>query len=134
MIDISIILVNYNGSKFIYNCLASIREKLSNYCFETIIVDNASSDDSVDIIANNFPEFKLICSEENLGFSRANNLAAIQSRGKYFLFLNTDTILINDSLKLLLEYLKQNQAVGAAGTRIIFQNFQYQLSLLENIH
>lgn len=124
----SIILINYNGHKFLETCLNSILEKVQCTNYEVIIVDNSSVDDSVEIIQNNFPMFKLICSKNNLGFGKANNLAVKQSRGEYLLFLNTDTILTENTLKILSEYLKENEDVAVIGSRITFQDGSYQLS------
>jgi N-acetylglucosaminyl-diphospho-decaprenol L-rhamnosyltransferase len=128
MITFSIVLVNYNGSKFLYNCLDSIKRLLVSCTYEVIIVDNCSADDSVKIIRDNFTSFKLICSPNNLGFCKANNLAAKHSQSEYLLFLNTDTILIENTPKILSDYLKQNENVAVVGSRVTFQDGSYQLS------
>ena len=128
MSKVSIILVNYNGQQFIENCLKSILNYLQNTDYEVIIVDNCSSDDSTKIIKDGFPFFQLICSNTNLGFGRANNLAVKYAQGEYLLFLNTDTILLENTPKILSDYLKQNREVGAIGARITFQDGSYQLS------
>jgi N-acetylglucosaminyl-diphospho-decaprenol L-rhamnosyltransferase len=128
MIYLSIILVNYNGSEFLYDCLNSI-DVFIDYCgCEVIVVDNCSTDDSVKIIADNFPAVKLICNQDNLGFGKANNLAVKHSQGEHLLFLNTDTILTENTPKLLSDYLKQNEDVGVIGARITFKDASYQLS------
>jgi GT2 family glycosyltransferase len=128
MIFLSIILVNYNGANFLYDCLNSINQFVNCSDYEVIIVDNSSTDDSVKIIKENFPLVKLICSQDNLGFGKANNLAVKYAQGRYLLFLNTDTILIEDTPKILVNYLTQNKDVGVAGSRITFQDGSYQLS------
>ncbi len=135
MSKISIVLVNYNGQQFLENCLTSILNYSYDTDYEVIIVDNSSSDDSTKIIKDNFPSFQLICSEINLGFGKANNLAVKYAQGEYLLFLNTDTILIENTPKILSDYLKQNKKVGAVGARIIFQDGSYQLScgMLSNL-
>lgn len=128
MIYLSIILVNYNGSEFLYDCLNSI-DVFIDYCgCEVIVVDNCSTDDSVKIIADNFPAIKLICNQDNLGFGKANNLAVKHSQGEHLLFLNTDTILTENTPKLLSDYLNQNEDVGVIGARITFKDDSYQLS------
>jgi N-acetylglucosaminyl-diphospho-decaprenol L-rhamnosyltransferase len=96
--------------------------------YETIIVDNCSTDDSVRIIKDEFPSFMLICSQTNLGFGKANNLAVKYSQGKYLLFLNMDTILTEDTIERLSDYLKRYDDVGAIGSRITFEDGSYQLS------
>jgi len=127
-IFVSIILVNYNGSKILYDCLSSIEKFIDVYSCEVIIVDNFSTDDSVIIIKDNFPSFRLICSQHNLGFGKANNLAFKHSQGEILLFLNTDTILIENMPKILSDYLHKNHDVATVGSRIIFQDGSYQLS------
>ena len=128
MVTLSIILVNYNGSCFLYDCLSSIEQVVRSCDFEVIIVDNFSTDNSVEIIENNFPSFRLICSQHNFGFGKANNLAVKYSQGNYLLFLNTDTILTENTPKILSDYLEQNEDVVIVGPRITFKDFSYQLS------
>jgi len=125
---VSIILVNYNGSNFLHDCLASIELFLDVCIYEVIIIDNFSTDDSIKIIQDNFPYCKLIESHINLGFGKANNLAVKNSRGNNLLFLNTDTVMIENTVKILSEYLQQNKNIGAIGSRITFQDEGYQLS------
>ena len=90
---VSIILVNYNSSALLRQCLKSIYEQTKEIPFEIIVVDNASSDNSREIVCSEFSNVQLIKSAENLGFSRGNNLGASLAKGTYLLFLNTDTIL-----------------------------------------
>jgi len=128
MADLSIILVNYNGAEFLYECLNSINKFVGYGDIEVIIVDNCSNDGSIQIIEENYSSFKLIYSQANLGFGKANNLGVTYSRGKCLLFLNTDTILRECALESLLEYLQQNKDIGAISSRITFKNGSYQLS------
>ena len=128
MLSLSVILVNYNGSSFLYECLKSLEQYINIYNYEVIIVDNCSTDDSIKIIKDYFPSFKLICSQTNLGFGKANNLAVKHSEGQYLLFLNTDTILVENTPQILLDYLNRNKDVAAIGSRITFQDGSYQLS------
>jgi N-acetylglucosaminyl-diphospho-decaprenol L-rhamnosyltransferase len=128
MNDLSIVLINYNGSIFLNECLNSI-QKMTNHChYEAIVVDNCSTDDSTKIIKDKFPSFQLICSQTNLGFGKANNLAVKYSQGKYLLFLNTDTILTENTVKILSDYLDRHEDVGAIGSRVVFEDSSYQLS------
>src|SRR3989344_8410545 len=97
MIDLSIVIVSYNGKEFLRNCVLSIRENISNKIkYEIIIVDNASADGSPSEISNlksQISNLKIILNKENVGFSRANN-QGIKASGKsrYVLFLNPDTM------------------------------------------
>jgi N-acetylglucosaminyl-diphospho-decaprenol L-rhamnosyltransferase len=127
MIRTSIILVNYNGAKILIECLSSIEKEIDSDC-EVIIVDNSSTDDSVEIVRALFPSVLLICSEVNLGFGKANNLAVEQAQGKYLLFLNTDTILTENTPQILADYLDREPDTAAIGARMTFRDGSYQLS------
>lgn len=128
MITVSIILVNYNGAQFLDSCLDSI-EQFSEYSkHEVVIIDNLSTDNSLEIIKAKLPSCKLICSQVNLGFSKANNLAVKHSHGEHLLFLNTDTILTENTSQILFDYLTANQGIGAVSPRITFRDGSYQLS------
>jgi N-acetylglucosaminyl-diphospho-decaprenol L-rhamnosyltransferase len=127
MISISIILVNYNGSEFLAECLNSIYKVINSDC-EVIIVDNYSTDDSVDLVRDRFPSVRLICSEVNLGFGKASNLAVELAQGTYLLFLNTDTILTENTPQILADYLERDRDVAAIGARMTFPDGSYQLS------
>lgn len=86
--SVSIVLVSYNTEELTRNCLRSVYEKTDGLEFDVWVVDNASSDNSVKMIKEEFPQVKLIESNENLGFGRANNLAIRKSSAKYIFLLN----------------------------------------------
>lgn len=114
--DVSIIIVNYHSADLVVECINSIYQKTENIIYEIIVVDNASEDDSVEklsLIYGN--KIKLIVSEENLGFGKANNLGARYAKGKYLFMLNPDTILVNNAIKILYDYLEKNPKIGIAG-------------------
>ncbi|AFY91600.1 glycosyltransferase family 2 protein [Chamaesiphon minutus] len=125
--SISIILVNYNGAEFLAECLNSLAKFINADC-EVIVIDNSSTDNSVEIVRTRFTWVRLICSEVNLGFGKANNLAVERSQGKYLLFLNTDTLLTENTPQILAAYLDREPDVAAIGARITFQDGSYQLS------
>ncbi|MFN3532200.1 MAG: glycosyltransferase family 2 protein [Candidatus Brocadia sp.] len=125
---VSVILVNYNSAALLRQCLKSIYEQTKEIPFEVIVVDNASSDNSRQIVRSEFPAVQLIESSENLGFSRGNNLCASMAKGAYLLFLNTDTILFENSIKMLADFLDEHPEVGAVGPKILFENRCFQLS------
>jgi GT2 family glycosyltransferase len=102
--NVSIIIVNYNTRDLTLQCLNSIYEKTEDLFFEIIVVDNNSTDDSVESIEKKYPEVLLIKSPENLGFGRANNLGMEHAKGEYIFLLNSDTLLINNAIKLLYDY------------------------------
>lgn len=114
--DVSIIIVNYNTLNLLINCLNSIFEKTTKISFEVIIVDNNSSDGSEYVIKEIYNDkviyVKLL---ENIGFGRANNEGVKISKGRNLLFLNPDTVLINNAVEILSGYLDENPNVGICG-------------------
>lgn len=128
--DVSIIIVNYNTKDLISNCLKSIFEQTVEVKFEIIVVDNASIDGSQQLLKNNFPNILLIESPENLGFGKANNLGAKHAKGKYLFLLNSDTELIENSIKFLIEYFEQEKEIklGAVGCKLVNKNLDPQAS------
>lgn len=89
-LSISIIIVNYNGEKFINNCLDSLKKvAFSNY--EILFIDNNSTDNSLRLVKQNYPEVNIIENPNNLGFAAANNFAAKKAKGDYLFLLNCDT-------------------------------------------
>ena len=93
-LDLSIIIVGFNTKTFLRDCLQSIKvSKRDGFNWEIIVVDNASSDDSLEMLKQEFPDVITIANKENLGFSTANNIGVKKAKGRYVLFLNPDTIL-----------------------------------------
>lgn len=94
--ETSIIIVNYNTPQLTSDCIESIKKHSVNSNYEIIIVDNASNDQSVDFLQNRFPDIKIIVSDSNVGFGRANNLGSKSAKGEFVFFLNSDTVFLND--------------------------------------
>ena len=86
--QLSIIIVNYNVRHFLEQCLCSVNKATNNITSEVFVVDNNSTDDSLDMVRKNFPNVHLIHNKENVGFSKANNQAIEISKGKYVLYIN----------------------------------------------
>ena len=107
--DLSIIIVSFNVKDLLRQCLQSLRPLI-----EVFVVDNASSDGSVEMVRNEFPEVKLIASDKNLGFAKANNLAIKKSSGRYLLFLNPDTTVPSETLPEMVKFMGENPRIGAA--------------------
>lgn len=105
--DISIIIVNWNTGKLLYNCVKSIVENTIGVKYEIIIVDNNSQDDSCNKIEDDFQNVKIIYSKENLGFSKGNNLGIKNSKGEYLLLLNPDTIILDNAIGKAFAKLKE---------------------------
>lgn len=111
-IELSIIIVNYNGKHFLKECLESIKIHCSSLSYEVIIVDNLSTDGSQKLIKSTFPEVHLIENQSNDGFARGNNLGVRKAKGEVILLLNNDTILKDDLSEVVAEVKKEE--VGAA--------------------
>lgn len=113
--DVSIILVNYKTKDLTCQCLKSVYEKTKGLNFDIIVVDNASYDGIEEIIKTDFPDVKFIQNDENNGFGAGNNTALRVADSKYVFLLNTDTILINNAVKILFDFMETNPDTGACG-------------------
>jgi len=122
--DVSIIIVNFNTKALLKQCIESVFEKTQDIEFEVIVVDNASSDGSQQMVKEVFPEITLIESPENLGFGRANNLGSTKAKGRYLFFLNSDTILINNAIRILSDFLDKKTNTGICGGNLFDENEQ----------
>lgn len=123
-IELSIIIVNYNGLKYLKDCFDSIYTYCNDISFEIIVVDNNSSDESCDFIKKEYPKIILIESKENLGFAGGNNLGVKKAVGKYLLLLNNDTILLN-TISPAITSLKEDESVGVVGVKMLNKNKEY---------
>lgn len=124
MTDVSIVIVNYNTSKLILNCIDSIRNYTHGVSYEIIIVDNNSTNDSYIENLKKIDGIKYIQSSNNLGFGRANNLGAANAIGQYLFFLNPDTLLINNAIFELWKYMVHNKQVAVVGGNLYNKDMQ----------
>ncbi len=130
MIDLSIIIVSYNTKELLKECIQSIEDTLQSHSFEVIVVDNGSTDGSVEEIKNfsrseillRKTKIKIIENKGNLGFSRANNKGIEQSSGRYILFLNSDTVVYKNTIDSMIEFMDHNKEIGAATCRVELPN------------
>jgi GT2 family glycosyltransferase len=113
MVKASIIVLNYNGKRFLNDCLSSIY-KQSYKDFEIIFVDNASKDDSIEFLKRNFPKTRIVINKENLGFAEGNNVGVREAKGDYIILLNNDTIVEKDWLKELVTSIEKDKSIGVA--------------------
>lgn len=122
--DVSIIIVNYNTKNLIGNCINSIYAHTTGLKFEIIVSDNNSNDGSVEMIKESFPNVVLIENDENLGFGRANNKGLAVASGKYIFYLNSDTILLNNAIKIFFDYFEKHnkENIGALGCNLQNKN------------
>ena len=125
MLDLSIVIVNYNVKEFLSQCLDSIYQSKTNFGFEVIVVDNQSSDSGEVEILSQFPQVRWINNSENLGFGKANNVGFQAAKGTYTLILNPDTVLRSDTLEKSINYLKSHPEVGGLGIQGIDGSGQF---------
>lgn len=137
-VDLSIVTISWNVSDLLAACLESIMrspihligyhsaEETDKLKTEVIIVDSASSDDSVKILREKFPWVRLITCDENIGFVRGNNLGAKYARGKYLMLLNPDTELIDNALGRLVEVLESDEKIGVVGPHTLNSDGSHQ--------
>jgi GT2 family glycosyltransferase len=140
-IEISVIIVNWNTKKPLLDCLGSVFETLQNIPFEVWLVDNASTDGSVQAAKASFPTIHVIENERNLGFAAANNLAFKKMKGRYALLLNTDALLTDGAVVELHRFMQAARQTALACGQLLnldgskqnsIANFPSLLSLLSN--
>jgi len=124
--DVSIIIVNYNTSSLLYGCLKSVYEHTAGVSYEVIVVDNKSNDGSTQMVARDFPQVHLIINEQNIGFGAANNRGLDCALGKYIFYLNSDTVLLNNAVKMFFDYFEKHRGerLGAIGCNLTGRNAQ----------
>ena len=115
---LSVIIVNYNVRPYLTACLDSVQRALEGIESEVFVVDNHSDDDSVEVISRDYAWVHLINNRENLGFSKANNIAIRQAQGEYILLLNPDTVVAEETLKGVIDFMDQHPKAGGAGVRM----------------
>ena len=120
-LDVSIIIVNYNTRELIKNCLFSVFQQTKDIRFEVIVSDNGSTDGSVEMIKVAFPQVYLIENNVNLGFGAANNRGLKIASGKYIFYLNSDTVLLNNAVKIFFDYWEnhKDEELGAIGCNLL---------------
>src|SRR3990172_4145362 len=119
-------MVSLDCWKVLRNCLESLRTSQPSVTWETIIVDNASSDDTSENVHRYFPDVRLIQNARNVGFAKATNQAIELSSGRYILWLNTDTILKPDSLSTLMRFLETTPNAGIVGPKVLNPDGTFQ--------
>ena len=124
---LSVIIVNYNVLLFLENALAAIVRAMEGIEGEVFVVDNASGDGSADMVKTKFPRVCLIESAENVGFARANNIALRKARGEFILLINPDTVVQEDTFRVMLQFFRDVPLAGIAGCRILNPDGSFQL-------
>ncbi|MGB9911188.1 MAG: glycosyltransferase family 2 protein [Microgenomates group bacterium] len=123
-IDLSIIILNYNSGEFLENCLNSVFSSEKNgFNYEVIVVDNASTDNSIKKIEKfKFKGLIIIKNKKNLGFSAGNNIGVKKAKGRYLLFLNPDTLVKKNTFKEMIKFMDDHPEVGVATCRVELPN------------
>jgi GT2 family glycosyltransferase len=117
-IIVSVIIVSWNARGYLKQCLESLTPAVCRYPMEIVVVDNASSDGSPEMVKNDFPHVQLICSSVNLGFARGNNLGIENSSGRYLCLINSDVKVLPECITRLVDYCEQHPEVGMIGPRL----------------
>jgi len=117
--DLSIVIINWNTRSMLRDCLHSVYDNAPKSSFEILVVDNASTDGSPEMVSREFPKVRLLCNSQNLGFAAANNRALKVAGGSYMLLLNSDTLVRGNVLEQSLKFMRDNSQVGAMGCRVL---------------
>lgn len=127
-LDVSIIIVSFNTREILRTCLQTLAKEACTLIYEVIVIDNASIDNSADMVAESFPTVHLIRSSVNLGFAAANNLGFAQAQGRYVVLLNSDAFLTTQTLIKAVAFMDVHPEVGMSGAQLIGQEGDWQPS------
>jgi len=119
MSEISVLIVNWNACAYLRDCLKSIRQTSAGRVREIIVVDNASTDGSLEMVAREFPEVEVVRLAENLGFARGNNAALKLASGAYFALINSDVVVHPGCFAQLSGFLASHPRVGLVGPKVL---------------
>lgn len=119
MVDLSILIVNWNTRELLAGCLHSVYADVGDLALEVVVVDNASRDGSAEMVREQFPQVRLIANHENVGFARANNQAVRESAGRYVVLLNSDTEVRPGAWAALVDFMDAHPEAGAAGPYLL---------------
>ncbi len=130
---LSIIVVNWNTCDLTKQALTTIFAETRGFEYEVIVIDNNSSDASVQMIADEFPQVVLIKNTENLGFGKANNQGMNIAQGEYIFLLNSDTVVLDRAVNVLVEYLEEHSDVGCVGPKLLNGDMTFQHACRRNL-
>ncbi len=122
--DVSVVIVSYNTRELLSKCLSSLKVATQNLKAEIIVSDNDSFDGTADMVRKQFPGVKVIENRDNLGFSKANNVAITSACGKYILILNPDTEIEKDTIGKMIDFMEKRPEVGIATCKVVLPNGQ----------
>ena len=124
--DVSVIIVNWNTSELLLGCLRSIFDQKLAITFEVIVIDNASSDDSIVKVKSMYPKVTIIENNENKGFAAANNQGMKIAKGRYILCLNPDTIVLDRAMQSVVEYADVHTEAAVIGCQVLLNSVEIQ--------
>jgi len=119
MLDLSIIIVNWNTRSIVCDCLRSIYEQCGEIELEVIVIDNASTDGSVEMVKKDFPQVTLIENPQNRGFAAASNQGIAISKGRYVLLLNSDTVVLDNAIAKTAAFADSHPKAAIVGCRVL---------------
>lgn len=122
MLDVSVIIVSYNTKELLRDCLNSLLQKTTAISYEVIVVDNDSQDGSIEMLADFGEDIRIVSLSENVGFGRANNEGIKVARGRNIFLLNPDTLLINNAVKVLSDFLDEHVQVAVCGGNLYMRS------------
>lgn len=128
--DVSVIIVNYNTTQLVLDCIETIYEYTKDVNFEIIVVDNNSPDRSIERLNDDFPNVKLILNDINSGFGAANNLGNKYATGKYLFFLNSDTLLISNAIFDFFQFMERTTDAGVCGGNLLTKELKPNMSFV----
>lgn len=127
--ELSIVIVSFNVRQLLLDCIRTVIATACGFSYEIIVVDNASSDGSVEAVKEAFPEVVLIANEKNVGFAKANNQAYAISAGAYILLLNPDTVAREGAISAVLDFMRNTPDAGIAACRLLNPDGSLQKSI-----
>jgi len=127
--DLTIIIVTWNTRNLTRGCLASMEKVDPRHAWKVVVVDNASTDGTPEMVREAFPWVRLRCNDRNLGFGRAHNLILRETNSEFVLLLNSDILLLDGSVPELLKFMKTHPDVGLAGGQLIYPDGRLQNSI-----
>lgn len=126
--QLSVIIISYNAKAHLKDCLQSLYDHTAVDPFEIIVVDNASTDGSLAMLAREFPKVRTIASPDNIGFAGANNLAMREAKGQFFLLLNNDALVTSGAVDTMLRLIQEKPDVGVLGPLLRNEDGSVQVS------
>jgi GT2 family glycosyltransferase len=118
-VDVSVIIVNWNTKQLLRDCISSVYEHSDDIDYEIIVIDNASTDGSTEMVKADFPQVVLIENPDNRGFATANNQGIAIAKGRYVLLLNSDTVVLNDAIANTVRFADENPKTAVIGCRVL---------------